>query len=157
MRPTNRQVVRTLAHTAHALVRALELGEGVPFSSPKATVVADSPALDCHIRTALGHRGGKACTYATALGVDTTGGRGRCAARRNTRSHRLARCRTRRTRLRRITSAARAGRAIKFFVSRAFAPLPHTAPRSLASPQAPSTTYARLRLAPSARAPAAGR
>ena len=70
---TNRQAVRTLAHTAHALVRTLELGEGIPFPLPKATVVADRLALAFHIRAALGHRGGQACTHATILFVTSCG------------------------------------------------------------------------------------
>ena len=115
--PTNRQVVRALAHAAHSLVQSLEIGVAVPFSPPKATVVADSPALACHIRSALGHRGGKPCTSATIFGVDTAAGRSRCAARRSTRSARLARCYTRRARLRRISSAVRSGHVIKLLVA----------------------------------------
>ena len=115
--PTNRQVARALAHTAHSRVQSLDLGEGVLFSPPKATVDADSPALACHIRAARGPRGGMACTNATVLGVDATGGRSRCAARRSTRALRFARCHNRRTRPRRITAAFRMGRAMKFFVA----------------------------------------
>ena len=101
--PTNRQVVHALERTARCLARNLELGEGVPFSQPVATVIADSPALACQIRTALCHRGGKPCTSATVLGLDTVAGRSRCAARRSTRAARVA--------------AVRTGRAVKSFVA----------------------------------------
>ena len=62
--PTSRP---RLAATDHHLIRTLEVGEGVPFSPPKATVVADSSALACHIRTALGPRGGQPCNTDTVL------------------------------------------------------------------------------------------
>ena len=115
--PTNRQVVRALASAAHYLVQSLEMGEGAPFSPPKATVVADSPALACHIGSALGPSGGKPCTSVTVLGVDTAAGRSCCAARRSTRAARLARCHTKRARVCRISSAGKEGRAVKFFVA----------------------------------------
>ena len=75
------------------------MAKGFPLLPPKATVIADSPALACHIRTALGPRGGMPCASATNTGVDAVGGRSRCAARHSTRAAKTARGLTRRTRL----------------------------------------------------------
>ena len=130
--PTNLQVVRTLAYTTHGLVRTLEVGERVHFSPPKATVVADSSALACHIRTALRPRGGPPCHSATVLGVDALGGRGRCAARRNARIARTARVVARRTLF--VASPARPGQGAPSMLSyRGFAPLLLAGPKSQVS------------------------
>ena len=113
---------------------------------PKATFVADSTALACHIRTALVPRGGKPCTSATVLGVDTVADRSRCAARRSTRAARFARCHTRRTRL--LPHHIRCQ-------DRPICQPPRTAPKSPGPPLARSVTSGSSPLTPSAPKPEA--
>ena len=112
--PTSRHVVDTLARAAHLVGNAIEQHAQATISLPKASTIASTAHLAQRICTA---RGGKALASATVLGVDTTAGRSRCAARRSTRLARMRTIALRRRRFCRIIGASRACRATKFFVS----------------------------------------